>query len=260
MATEPGLSKLPNEFLLNIIAPLSPADLRCLSQVNRRLLYFVSDHLAPFQVGLTALPNELVLEIVANLRSKDKSRLARTSHRFYPLVMDSIIRSNMQKKGLSLLRFAARHNLRGLARRILQRGGDVNAEWKLKNGMKATAITYAAVFGFGQMVKLLLNSGASQIVGNKYRPLSAALAKGHGHVALRLLRDLEAAGKLHGKVSAAFLKMAASLKLVKVVQYVLEQTPRPERTNDLEASLYSVLAADACKGDIYKRELHQDAY
>jgi hypothetical protein len=54
--------------------------------------------------------------------------------------------------------------------------------------------------------------------------------------------------------------MAASLKLVKVVQYVLEQTPRPERTNDLEASLYSVLAADACKGDIYKRELHQDAY
>jgi hypothetical protein len=136
----------------------------------------------------------------------------------------------------------------------------VNAEWKLKNGMKATAIIYEAVFGFGQMVKLLLNSGASQIVENKYRPLSAALAKGHEYVAPRVLRDLEAAGKLHGKVSAAFLEMAASLKLVKVVQYVLEQTSRPERTNDLDASLYSVLAADACKWDIYKRELHQDAY
>jgi hypothetical protein len=107
----------------------------------------------------------------------------------------------------------------------------VNAEWKLNNGMKATAIIYAAVFGFGQMVKLLLNSGASQIVANKYRPLSAALAKGHEHVALRLLRDLEAAGKLHSKVSAAYLEIALASSWLRLSSMFLNRRrARSERT------------------------------
>jgi hypothetical protein len=255
-----GLHKLPNELLLDVVDHLSPADLRRLGQVNRRLLYFVSDYLSPFQVGLTALPNELVLEVFRHLRQKDRSRLARTSHRFYPLIMDSIIRTNIQKRGSNLLCFAAQKNLKGLARRILQRGGNVDTYREADTKGWATPLVLAAFHGFGQMIKLLFQFGASQTAEKNYKPLLAALIKRHEHVALRLLRNLDATGKLHDRVAGATLQIAAGKKLAQVVQYLFERTPRSERKVDLDTSLYCILVADACREDICKRELHHDVY
>ncbi|KAH6872588.1 hypothetical protein BKA58DRAFT_400804 [Alternaria rosae] len=71
------LLSLPSKLLREIVAPLSPADLRRLHQVNHLVLEFIVDYSKPSSVGLADLPNTLVLEVVAHF-DQQGSKLIRT--------------------------------------------------------------------------------------------------------------------------------------------------------------------------------------
>jgi hypothetical protein len=259
-----GLLKFPNELLLDIAAPLSPADLRHLSQVSRRLNRFVFHFQKRYTIGVNVLPNELILEVASYLGEKDKPTFARTNHRFYSLIMESTLFCNVREKGSSLLGFAVQRNLRGLARRLLERGADVNTKrnWYGGTQERPTPLLTAVDHGYGNLVNLLLHFRASQSLDKDSPPLAAAIAKRYESIALRLLRRLTIAGTLSIPTIASYLKQASSKKVFKVVQYLLEHRSRlrVKGTGSLDAALFHVLLADACTGDIIKRELHHDAY
>jgi len=169
-SSPPSILKLPNELLCDIVSPLSTSDLRRLSRVNHQFYFFVRAYLVKYRYneGIVTLPNEIILEIVRHLGTqKNRSRLARTSQRFYPLVMNYIVRHDIQFRGSSLLAITARSNLKGMAKKILRLGGNVNTQSCFKStcaGQRPTPLAAAAFYGHERIICLLLAAGAKQIV------------------------------------------------------------------------------------------------
>ncbi|KAF2260424.1 hypothetical protein CC78DRAFT_523334, partial [Lojkania enalia] len=226
---QPWLLRIPNEILLNIVLPLSIPDLRHLAQVSRRLHSFVEDYLNRYHynTGLVALPNEIILTIAKQVLSqKCRSRLARASFKFYPLIMDYVLRYDVQRHGSSLLFFAAKRNHVAMARRILDRGGNLNALSKFAYNSKYyqfTPLAKASLHGHERMVRMLLRNGASRSVDGMRLPLAAAIWKKHENVALILSEELDSVHTplLSGSDTAA-LQMASEAKLVNLVRCYLE--------------------------------------
>lgn len=266
-----GLLKLPNEILLEIVSLLSTPDLRRLDKVNCKLHFFIGDYLVRYRyhVGLFTLPNELILEIVQHLgRQKDRSRLARASQRFYPLIMDYISRHNVRYGGSSLLNYAAKRDLKGMARMILHLGGDVDTQcgFRLFLDKRVTPLATAAFHGHEKMVRMLLEAGASVFIHGMRIPLAMAIFKRHEKVALILSQELDSDDVPLTKTGGTALQMACGMKLVNLVRYYLERGSRyGGRTNvhslpDRSTALYHILRKDASKDDFFKRELHEDVY
>ncbi|KAI4711902.1 hypothetical protein J4E89_003345 [Alternaria sp. Ai002NY15] len=174
MAQRPqGLLSLPNELLRDVVAPLSPADLRHLREVNHRALDFILDYSRPCFTGLAELPNVLILEVVAHLTDRDRSRLARTNFRFYSLIMDAILDKEVRTQGVKLLELALRTGSKGLMRRLLFKGTDVDRQFchgwgyylsdscYLASSHATTPLTSAAYHSDVKMVELLLQFGAN---------------------------------------------------------------------------------------------------
>lgn len=168
-----GLLSLPNELLRDVVAPLSPADLRHLREVNHRALDFILDYSRPCFTGLAELPNVLILEVVAHLTDRDRSRLARTNFRFYSLIMDAILDKEVRTQGVKLLELALRTGSKGLMRRLLLKGTDVDRQFchgwgyylsdscYLASSHATTPLTSAAYHSDVKMVELLLQFGAN---------------------------------------------------------------------------------------------------
>lgn len=265
----PGLLKLPNELLFEIVSYLSIPGLRQLSRVNRKLYFFAREYLVRYRYksGLINLPNEIILEVVQLLGTqKDRSRFARTSQRFYPLVMNYVVRHNIRHGGSGLLNYASKRNLKGMARRILHLGGNVDSQKGFHlviAGHGATPLATAAYHGHERMVRLFLKAGARELIDGYRAPLAIAIAKGHENVALILSQELEANDTLR-RGESTVLQYACEAKFAKLVRYLLERNPevRPDETSvrDRSKVLCSLLYDTACNGEFRKRELLEDVY
>jgi ankyrin repeat protein len=264
----PALLKLPNELLFDIASYLSIPDIRHLSRVSRRFYFFAREYLIRYRYnsGLVTLPNEIILEVVQLLGTqKARSRFARTSQRFYPLVMNYVVRHNIRCGGSSLLNYASKRNLKGMAQRILHLGGNVNAQKGspiVFAGEGATPLTTAAYYGYERMVRLFLKTGARQRIGEYHAPLAVAMVRGHENVALILSQQLGANDTLRRNGSTV-LQHACDAKFVNLLRYLLERDPtRPneQSIHDRSIALYRLLGKTACKGEFVKRELLEDVY
>jgi hypothetical protein len=179
MASSPqGLLNLPNELLREVVAPLSPSDLRHLRRVNHRVRDFILDYNRPRFIGLADLPDQLVLKVAQHLHNSARSQLARTTFRFYPLIMDVILDQEVRTQNVKLLKSALETGSKGLTRRLLLKGADVEARiyCHTRYGWRATTpLSFAAIFGDVQMVELLLQFGADVHKLHMYATYSAYL-------------------------------------------------------------------------------------
>lgn len=264
----PGLLKLPNELLLEIASSLSIPDLRRLSRANQRLYYFICDYLVRhrYNAGLIRLPNELLLQIAQHLGTqKDRSRLARVSQKFYPPVMDYIMQENVRHFGSSLLIFAARWDLKGMAQKILYIGGDVDTQsgFQRIKGERSTPLTIAAHYGYERMVRLFLEAEACQVFAGIRVPLALALEAKHESAAMLLSKELHAEDKLD-ETGVTVLRIACEARAVKLVRHLLEREPR-RRTDDRgicnrSTALFCLLNSTGCEEDFIKRGLPDDVF
>ncbi|KAF2488411.1 hypothetical protein BU16DRAFT_422296, partial [Lophium mytilinum] len=266
------LLTIPNELLLEIASSLRLPDLRRLSRVNCQLYFFTNDYLARYRYnsGLVALPNEIILEIVQHLgRQKDRSNLARASQRFYPLIMHYIVRHDVRHGGSSLLNYAAKKNLGGMARNILHIGGDVNTQRGCRVGFakrQPTPLVTAASHGHKKMVRILLKTGASHFVDGMRVPLAVAISNRHENVALILSQELDFGDMFLTKTGQMVFQMGCEMKLVNLVCHYLErgshcaESVNAPRLHPRSTALYRTLLKDASKDILLKRELHANAY
>jgi ankyrin repeat protein len=272
----PGLVRLPNELLLEIAPALRIADLRRLSGVSRKFYFFIHDYLIRYRykAGIFRLPNELLLEIVQQLDSqKDRSCFARASQRFYPLVMNYIVSHNARHGGSSLLNYAAKQNLEGMARKILFIGGNVDTEYGSAGAVpnsqrrfttsRLTPLAIAAQYGNKSLVRLFLEAGACQVIGGVRVPLGLALAARHESVAMMLSRGLYSDYQFEEK-GQTVLQLACEARFVKLARYFFERGPGSHTddqcASDCSITLFRLLEATACKGDFIRRQLLEDVF
>jgi hypothetical protein len=254
---------MPTEILPDIFVLLRPSDLMSLGFVNRKFSLLIEKYHARCNSGLSTMPNEIILEIIQHLGARDQSRLARANRRFYPLIMDSILRDNARRGGSSILWFAVKRNLKGLTRRALQRGGDVNAVVRLNfSTEQKTPLLVAAYHGFEGIVNLLLKCGAHHSAYGRTSPIRIAISKRHEKVALILYRALESTDVEFYTKKNHLLRMACAAKLVNLVRHLLERRVflNIESEGELDTALYCVLLVDMCQDKFLKRALHQDVY
>ncbi|KAF2034949.1 hypothetical protein EK21DRAFT_48243, partial [Setomelanomma holmii] len=261
----PGLLRMPNELLYNIIADFSTSDVRPISRVNHQLYFFAQYYLTLYRynTGLVALPNELILDIIKQLNDQeDRSHFARASQRLYPIVTNYIVRRNVRYGESSFLNHAAKRNLKVMARKILQLGGNVET----RNGVHAdigpfTPLMNAAYYGHNRMVKLFIAFGASKTVNGFISPLQWALAKGHENVALTLSQRYTSATFVKGK-EKTMLQLACDAQMVSLVRFLLQRPPPQDEQEKQNRStaLFDVLEQDSSDDDFVKRELHEDVF
>ncbi|KAF2809927.1 ankyrin, partial [Mytilinidion resinicola] len=183
--------------------------------------------------------------------------------------MDYIVRHNVRHGGSSLLNYAARGNLKRMARIILHLGGDVNTQRGLRPGFmdkRPTPLATAASHGHKRMVRMLLETGVSHFVDGMRIPLAVAISNRHEDVALILSQEFDSGDLFLTKARGTVLQMACRMKLVNLVRYYLEHGPRcrgsvnVRSVHDRSTALFQLLQKDASKSDIIKRELHADVY
>ncbi|KAL5440454.1 hypothetical protein PMIN06_009653 [Paraphaeosphaeria minitans] len=261
----PALLVLPNEIFLDIVHLLCTSDLRSLGRVNCRLRGFVIDYLYRYRynVGIHALPNELTLEIAQHLgHQKDRSRLARASQRFYPLIMRYIIRHNVVNGGSSLMNYAAKRNLVGMARKMICLGGDVNTQHGFSTkvmGKTLTPLATAACYGHQRMVRMLLKFGASHFIDGVRLPLALAILKRCENVALILSQELDSSDtSFTSSTRQTLLQMACAAQLVILARYYLENIPY--NSHDCDIALFRIIQKDASKTEFIQRQLHEEVF
>jgi ankyrin repeat protein len=268
----PGLLKLPNEILIEIVTSLYTSDLRRLARTNRALYFFVTDYLYRYRYnsGLLACPNEIILEIVQHLKSqKERSRFAQASQRLYPITMNYVVRHNVRHGGSSLLNYASKRNLRRMAQHIIRLGGDVNTQYRglsLTRRTLLTPLAVAAACGHRGMVRILLENGASQFIDGRRIPLAAAIFKRHEKVALMLSQEVESDEVLHKASRETTLQAACVAKLVNLVRHYLQQGAHGKQRatahvlHDRNIALYRIIQQDASTGEFVKKHIHEDVY
>jgi hypothetical protein len=275
----PGhLLTLPNEMLYNIIASLSPPDIRQLGQVNRRLFYCVKDYRYRTLGRIIALPDTIVLNIVEYLGLTDCSRLARSTSRFYALILDHVIHRNIQDYDSSLLTHAAIWNRPGLMRKILRHGGNVNTMFDdprfdmFDYWADPTPLNYATYWGHADMVKLLFEFGASYLVDEWNNPLEMAMLEGYEEVALIHAHAVDALAwpSYPSRHKPSFMRNALRANFMKLARFLLGCRPRMNMvdSDDLDAALYTLLEhtifpepdISPKRDDFVERSLHQEDY
>jgi hypothetical protein len=264
----PGLLKLPNELLCGIVSDLSIPDIRQLGRVSRRLYFFAREYLVRYRYksGLHTLPNEILLEVVQLLGSqKTRSSFARTSQKFYPIVMNYVVCHDIWHGGSSLLHYASKRGLDGMAEGILYLGGDVETRSEsdiLIASEATTPLITAAGHGHVRTVRLFLEVGARQHINGFRAPLAVALAEGHEDVAIILSQELEARDTL-SKGGSTLLRCACEAKATNLVRLLLKRNPGfrdKQIVRDCNIALYGLLDENVCKGEFLKRELLEDDF
>ncbi|RYN68589.1 hypothetical protein AA0118_g1078 [Alternaria tenuissima] len=286
-----GLFKLPNELLLELAALLGPAYLRRLSQVNHRLLDFALDYSRTHVSRLAALPDDIVLRIVAYLGNFAHlgnfaypgylgdpgnggniylSQLAQASHRFYPLVMDAILREELRTLVSTPLLHAAYHGHEGLVQLLLQAGASPVVQDSLQ--ILSVTITERHEHIVLRLLQALdsVNEPSDSVTKElfrvasegDFRSLPSELVRKYEHVILRRLPSVTSTEWHQEGYIAAIMELAVAAKLVKVVDYLaqLKTQLQMEQTGYLDSALYNIISYDTCRGEIRKRELHQEVY
>jgi ankyrin repeat protein len=94
------------------------------------------------------------------------------------------------------------------------------------------------------------------------RSLPSELVRKYEHVILRRLPSVTSTEWHQEGYIAAIMELAVAAKLVKVVDYLaqLETQLQMEETGYLDSALYKIISYDTCRGEIRKRELHQEVY
>lgn len=268
-----GFYILPSENLVEIASFLNILDLRVLSKVSRRLYYFVQDYfkLYRYNAAIWTMPNEILFEVVQHLDcQKDQICFAQSSRRFYPVIADYISRHNVRYNKSSLLNYAAKRNLKAMTQRILQVGGDIETRLTIPwtaNDKHLTPLATAARHGHLEIVKMLLEAGASQFINGLRVPLPVAIFARHESVALLLSQQLCASVEPLGKNAGTVLQIASEAKLPRLVKHYLNdrdaQLQRKldgKRVHNLSNALVRVLLVDVSDEDLLKRKLDDDAY
>ncbi|KAH7068543.1 hypothetical protein FB567DRAFT_457472, partial [Paraphoma chrysanthemicola] len=267
------LHTLPNENLIEIASFLGIPDLRILSKVNRRLCYFVQDYFQRYRYNapIWAIPNEILLEVVQYLDlQKDLSRLAQSSRKFYPVITDYVSQHNVRHNKSSLLNYAAKRDLRAMTRRILRVGGDLETRltmsWTASDTGQTPLVT-AARHGHLEIIKILLEAGASQFVDGDRIPLAVAMLAGHEAAALLLSRQVHMSVTPFGKSRVTVLQIASKAKMPRLVKhYLTNRDSQPQRRLDenhvrnLSNALVRVLSVRFSNEELLKRKLDNDAY
>ena len=267
-----GFHILPSENLIEIAFFPNILDLRVLSKVSRRLYYFVQDYfeLYRYNAVIWTIPNEILFEVVQHLNcKKDQICFAQSSRRFYPVITDYISRHNVRYNRSSLLNYAAKRNLKAMTQRVLQVGGDIETRLTIPwtaNDKHLTPLATAARHGHLEIVKILLEAGASQFINGLRAPLLVAILARHESVALLLSQQLCASVKPLGKSADTVLQMASEVKLPRLVKHYLDNRDAQLRRLDgkhvhnLSNALVRVLLVDFSDEDLFKRKLDDDAY
>lgn len=95
-----------------------------------------------------------------------------------------------------------------------------------------------------------------------FRSLPSELVRKYEHVILRRLPSVTSTEWHQEGYIAAIMELAVAAKLVKVVDYLaqLKTQLQMEQTGYLDSALYNIISYDTCRGEIRKRELHQEVY
>jgi ankyrin repeat protein len=279
------LLSLPTELLFEIASCLATPELRLFGRVNRKFRSFVDEYLRRYRYskGLFRLPKEFVLRVAQHLNSQaDRSRLARTTQKWYPLITNYIAQNDLLHGLPSLLVYAAKKDLRGMARKIINLGGDVNCqETERLTRHKIDYYPYfraqsplsiAAHHGHEDMVLLLLKAGASRLVNGHQRALAAAIRQRHEKTALMLSKDLEANdiidmarwGFPHPSESPTAMYVSCEARFAKLVEQLLARGERrctqEQSIQNQTASLHQVLEMTASRDWFFKNEFMDDVY
>lgn len=160
--------RLPTKLLYEIVPKLTTSELRLLGRVNRGLHHFVAKYLLlkRHNAAVFCLPKPVLENIASHLPSnKDHSRLARASQKFYPNLMESLVRIEINTRESNLLCHAAKYNDTGLAAKLLRMGMDVNGLGNMPYfSPELNPLYTAARYGQENMVVFLLEAGASDIM------------------------------------------------------------------------------------------------
>jgi ankyrin repeat protein len=256
---------VPNEIIFEILANLSPPNLRSIRNTNKRLRILAEDKLRPNNGALFFLSSALILKVAQHLSARDRSRFARVSHRYYSLITEEILRQNVEKGGSSLLYFAAKKNSTRMARRLLEYGADINARYGLSSGnldKKMNLLLFAAHHGHLDIVNLFLEFGALRYLTNQCAPLMSAISRQHDQVALALAEALQSVGAAMDRIIPTPLQMACKKKMVQLVKQLLKyKTPsKADRVQNVNHALYYVVVRERNSDMFLSKELHQDDY
>jgi hypothetical protein len=247
----PGLLRLPNELLLEMVSSLSILDLRRLPRVHRKLSFFVGSYLTRYRynASLMKLPDELLLEIAQHLGTQaNRSHFAQASLRFQPSVMNYVARYDVRYNGSSLLMYAAGWNLKKLALKTIHLGRDIQTESGSEHGVRGLCLrllSNAAHYGHKQMARLLLHAGAAKTIDTVRVSLKLAIANGHEQLAILLSQKLivDDAFREDGDT---LLKLACDAKMINLVRFLLERRYQrrtaAETTRDYSTHLHRLIA------------------
>jgi hypothetical protein len=106
---------------------------------------------------LLELPNELLQNILESLESeRDINAIAQANCCLYCLLDSYLYRYNVQQSGSSALLWVARHGLEATAQKMLRQEANVQAT----NKYNEAPLLFAAENGHRQVAKMLLDKGA----------------------------------------------------------------------------------------------------
>jgi hypothetical protein len=254
---------VPNEIIFEILANLSPPNLRSIRNTNKRLRILAEDKLRRDNGALLSLPSALILKIAQHLSARDCSRFAQVTHRYYSFITEMILRQNVGKGGSSLRYFAAKKNSTRMAQRLLEYGADINARYSSSLGFldkKMNLFLFAAHHGHPNIVNLYLKFGALHYPTEQSAPLMAAISRQHDQVALALAQALQSLGADMDRMMPTPLQMACKKKMVQLVKQLLKykMPSKSERVQNLNHALYHVVMRERNSDVFLRRELHQD--
>jgi hypothetical protein len=127
-STSTRLLVLPDALLLHILDRVEPRSIRCLKQVNSKLRSLITTYRVQNAGPLASLPADLLLGVLDHLDPCARGRLARTSYSFYSIVMEFVLRENIQQHKSSMLYWVANKDQKRLVQNLLARGADIDTE------------------------------------------------------------------------------------------------------------------------------------
>jgi hypothetical protein len=144
----PGLLRVLNELLLDIVPALNIVDLRHLGRVSRKLYYFIRDYTSQYHYNadIFRLPSTLLQRVAFHIgNQKDISHFAQASQHFYPLVTKHIAHHNVRSGESNLLNYAAKRNLEVIAQNLLRLGENVETEHSFEKASMVLAYCFAGM-------------------------------------------------------------------------------------------------------------------
>jgi ankyrin repeat protein len=170
----------------------------------------------------------------------------------------------------SLLNYAARRNVKDMAHKRLQLGGDVTTQKGLRrrgiNDQQLTPLGTAALYEHERMVKLFLRAQAKQDISNVRVPLKLVFANCHGSVAILLCKKLGPDDRIEDK-GRTILQLAYDAQMIALVRNLLVDTSQrctrlldQQDIRNRSTVLWNVLHLHASTDDCFKRAIHEVEY